>query len=96
MTEQPFNLTTLEPWHEVNSILRRMKSLTVNAGGKEYDGDAVLSVDDEGGVVLFIPRTQAAPEVLKGGRPKVGGAFADMKAVLGMKKGKAHAVKARA
>lgn len=50
--EQVFNLSTLEPWHEVNSILRRMKSLTVRAGGSDYTGEAILHVDDEGRVIL--------------------------------------------
>ena len=68
MADQPFNLKTLEPWHEVNSILSRMKSLTVEVGGKDYDGEAFLRVDDDGGVLLFIPRPTAKTEVLKKGK----------------------------
>jgi hypothetical protein len=49
---------SLTPQRETNRILRDAKSITVIAGGKEYTGECILSIDDVGGAFIEFPHTK--------------------------------------
>ena len=42
---------TMHPWHDISRMLSNVKSLTVKAGGRTYDGEATLE-DDNGHLTL--------------------------------------------
>lgn len=47
-----FNTSDLDTQIEYQSLMRRIKSLTVKVGGKSYTGDFELSADGENNVTL--------------------------------------------
>lgn len=46
--EVKIDTDTMMPTHEAARVLRNAKRLIVKAGGKEYTGLAIFSIDDEG------------------------------------------------
>jgi hypothetical protein len=44
--------TTLSPWAEIHRMLANMRTLTVTVGGDTHTGEADLSADDSGNVML--------------------------------------------
>lgn len=44
---------TMHPWREINRMLQNARSLTVKAGGRTYEGEAVLEdAEGDGHLVL--------------------------------------------
>jgi len=52
--------TTLYPWAEVNNMLGRMRRMRVTVGDAVYEGDADMSLADDGTLTLAFDGPKAA------------------------------------